>query len=70
MYKYKVSGTITKPGGTPIEWVHFSDKKLTRAECEKRLSVPKVIGICTDERVTITNFQCVKVHVDDAIVKE
>ncbi|WP_230410118.1 DUF1187 family protein [Plesiomonas shigelloides] len=33
--------------------MHFSDKKLTRAECEKRLSVPKVIGICTDERVTI-----------------
>ena len=70
MYKYKISGTINKPGGTPIEWVHFSKIPLTRVECEKRLSIPKVIGVCSDERVTITNFQCVQVHANDAIVKE
>lgn len=70
MYIYKISGTITKPGGTPIEWVHYSKTKLTRAECEAWLSVPKVIGICSGERVTITNFQCVQVHMNDAIVKK
>nr|WP_255698601.1 DUF1187 family protein [Plesiomonas sp. PI-19] len=58
MPRYKITGTINKPGGTPIEWVHFSKTKLTRAECERKLSTPKVIGVCTDERVTISNFKC------------
>ncbi|MCE5165577.1 DUF1187 family protein [Plesiomonas sp. PI-19] len=38
--------------------MRFSKTKLTRDECERRLSVPKVIGVCTDERVTISEFKC------------
>lgn len=70
MYKYKISGTITKAGGSPIEWIHFSNIKLTRAECEKRLSIPRVIGVCSDEQVVITNFQCVLININDSILNK
>lgn len=69
MYQYKITATITKAGGTPIEWMHYSKTKLTCEQCEKRLSVAMVIGRSAAERVQVSNFRCVQVHANDVIVK-
>lgn len=69
MYQYKITATITKAGGTQIDWTHYSKTKLTRQQCEQRLSVSMVKGHSKAEPVKVSNFQCVQAHVNDAIVK-
>ena len=69
MYQYKITATITKAGGSPIEWTSYSKTKLTQEQCEKQLSVAMVIGHSAAERVKVSDFQCVQMHTNDAIVK-
>lgn len=58
MYKYKITGTLLKQGGTPTSWIHLSKTKLTKAQCEKMLSQDKIIGLSSEQIVTIINFRC------------
>lgn len=68
LYPYKITATLTKAGGTPIAWTHFSKTKLTRQQCEKLLSTAMVIGLSAEVCVTVTDFQCVQVCADNVIV--
>lgn len=38
---YKITATIEKEGGTPVNWTRYSKSKLTKSECEKMLSEKK-----------------------------
>ncbi|MFZ4218681.1 DUF1187 family protein [Enterobacter ludwigii] len=58
MTKYKITATVNKPGNSPIEWIRYSPEKLTRAQCEKMLSIKKEAGKSTEEKVTLENFSC------------
>lgn len=69
MYQYKITATITKAGGSPIEWTYYSKTILTQEQCEKQLSVAKAAGITEGCTVIMSNFQCVQMHTNDAIVK-
>lgn len=70
LYRYKITVTIPKAGGTPIEWTHYSKTKLTPQQCENRLFVAMVKECSKAELVKLSNFRCVQVHANDVIVKE
>ncbi|WP_330983654.1 MULTISPECIES: DUF1187 family protein [Enterobacterales] len=60
MTKFKVTATVIKPGNTPTNWTRFTEKKLTKTECEKMLSVNKEVGVGIEAKVNLENFSCVK----------
>ena len=60
MTKYKITATVIKPGNTPANWTRFTEKKMTKDECEKFLSVRKEAGVSHEEKVTLKNFKCVR----------
>ncbi|MEB7742600.1 DUF1187 family protein [Escherichia coli] len=33
--RYKITVTIIRPGGLPVQWTRYSDSKMTVTECEK-----------------------------------
>lgn len=57
---YKITATVNKAGNAPALWTRFSDKKLSKAECEKMLSGETEAGKSREERVTLHDFRCVK----------
>jgi antisense regulator of RalR protein len=56
---YKITATILKPGGLPVEWTCMSKDKLTSTQCEKKFSQVKEAGKTAEERVLVKNFKCV-----------
>lgn len=55
---YRITATIQKPGGGPVEWMRMSKDKLTREECTRILSRGKEAGRTAEEKVKVTNFKC------------
>ena len=55
---YKITATILKPGGLPVEWMRMSKEKLTSSQCEKMLSRSKEVGKAAEEQVRVKNFKC------------
>ncbi|EHN6806695.1 DUF1187 family protein [Salmonella enterica] len=35
---YKITATIVRAGGLPVDWIRYSSKKLSKDEYEKMLS--------------------------------
>lgn len=60
MTTYKITATVIKPGNAPANWTRFTDKKMTKPECEKMLSVSKEAGVCNEVKVTLKYFKCVR----------
>ena len=56
---YKITATILKPGGLPVEWTCMSKERLTSTQCEKKFSQVKEVGKTADERVLVKDFKCV-----------
>ena len=56
---YKITATIIKPGGLPVDWTCNSKEKLTSEQCEKKFSQTKEAGRTAEERVRVKNFKCV-----------
>jgi antisense regulator of RalR protein len=56
---YKITATILKPGGLPVEWTCMSKERLTSTQCEKKFSQVKEAGKTAEERVLVKNFKCV-----------
>ena len=56
---YKITATILKPGGLPVEWTCVSKERLTSTQCEKKFSQVKEDGKTAEERVLVKNFKCV-----------
>ena len=48
-----------KPGNPPVLWTRYSGNKMTRAECEKMLSIPKEPGRSFGDKVKVQDFRCV-----------
>lgn len=61
MYKYRTTATITKPGGGPVIWTHYSNEVITADECKKKFSKEKEAGKCFSVEVKISDFQCKKI---------
>lgn len=57
---YQITATITKPGGSPVNWMRMSKEKMTREQCEKMLRRAKEVGKSFGDKVTVDNFRCVK----------
>ena len=57
---FKITATVKKAGNAPTAWTRFADKKMTKTECEKMLSVCKEVGVANEAKVTLENFSCVK----------
>ncbi|CRB28876.1 TPA_asm: DUF1187 family protein [Salmonella enterica subsp. enterica serovar Typhi str. CT18] len=57
--RYKITATIIKPGNPPVFWTRYSGNKMTRAECEKMLSIPKEPGRSFGDKVKVQDFRCV-----------
>ncbi|EBA4600815.1 hypothetical protein DPU05_14590 [Salmonella enterica subsp. enterica serovar Teddington] len=57
---YKITAIVNKAGNTPAVWTRFTDKKLTKTECEKMLSGKTEAGKSRFEKVTLNDFKCVK----------
>lgn len=60
MTTYKITATVIKHGNTPTNWTRFTETKMTKAECEKFLSVNKEAGVSHEAKVMLKNFKCVK----------
>ncbi|WP_419555290.1 DUF1187 family protein [Salmonella enterica] len=60
--KYKITATIHKVGNPPVEWLYYSDSKLTLKQCEMRFYKPKETGRSFGEQVRLENFTCVEVE--------
>ncbi|ENI8089360.1 DUF1187 family protein [Salmonella enterica] len=57
-YKYKITATIHKAGNPPVQWVYFSDVKMTQKQCEIRFYKPKIPGRNSGESVCLGDFTC------------
>lgn len=60
--KYKISATVIRPGGLPVEWVRFSKVKMTKAQCEKLLSKPKEAGKSFGDKIRLDSFSCARIE--------
>lgn len=60
---YKITAVIHKPGGTPTIWTRFSEKELSKSECEKMLSSRKAVGKSHEEVVSLDDFICTKADI-------
>lgn len=58
---YKITATLVKPGGLPVSWTWYSEKKLTQQECEKMWVKAKEPGKSFGEGLVMTDFACVRV---------
>ncbi|EFC0622924.1 DUF1187 family protein [Escherichia coli] len=56
--RYKITATIIRPGNLPVKWTRYSDRQMTRIECEKMLSVPKEAGRSSGETARVEDFTC------------
>lgn len=57
---YKITATIHREGNMPATWTHFSKTKLTKEECEKKLSIVKEAGVSFEAKVKLVGFKCIK----------
>lgn len=64
---YKITATVTRPGGLPVEWTRFSKEKMTHLQCEKLLAKPKVAGQTYEDKVHVENLKCVKIDMRQLI---
>ncbi|WP_201490511.1 DUF1187 family protein [Escherichia coli] len=60
--RYRITATIIKPGNLPVLWAHYSDYRMTRAECEKMFSIPKEPSGSFGDKVRVEDFLCVAVE--------
>ncbi|HBR2043257.1 TPA: DUF1187 family protein [Klebsiella pneumoniae] len=60
-YRYKITATIVKPGNPPVNWVRYSENKMTRKECEKIFIIPKKTRSSFAYKVKVSDFQCVMI---------
>ncbi|MRT11065.1 DUF1187 family protein [Enterobacteriaceae bacterium RIT711] len=58
---YKITATILKSGGLPVQWTHISKERMTSGQCEKKFSQSKEVGKTAGERVVVKNFKCVSI---------
>ncbi|EFK1743236.1 hypothetical protein AW119_27820 [Escherichia coli] len=56
--RYKITATIIRPGGLPVQWIRYSDRKMTVTECEKMFSPPKEPGRSFGDRARVKDFCC------------
>ncbi len=57
--RYKITATIRKTGGLSVhQWTRYSDRELTRQECEKMLAVPNEPGRSAGDEICLENFGC------------
>ncbi|GAB1639544.1 DUF1187 family protein [Escherichia coli] len=56
--RYKITATIIRSGNLPVKWTHYSDSRMTRTECEKMFSIPKVPGRSSGEIARVEDFSC------------
>lgn len=55
---YEISATIIKPGNPPVLWIKYSEKRMTKTQCEAFFSTKKEAGRTLECRVRLTNYQC------------
>ncbi|EFN8469011.1 DUF1187 family protein [Escherichia coli] len=58
--RYKITATIIRPGGLPVQWTRYSGNRMTHAECEKMFFIPKEPGRSCGVSVRVENFRCEK----------
>lgn len=58
---YKITATVIRPGGLPVEWVRFSESEMTKEQCEKLLFKPREAGKSFGEQAMLENFSCARV---------
>ncbi|EPH4535681.1 DUF1187 family protein [Escherichia coli] len=56
--RYRITATIIKPGNLPVFWTRYSDRRMTRTECEKMFSIPKEPGRSFGDKVKVQDFRC------------
>ncbi|WP_237388403.1 DUF1187 family protein [Xenorhabdus sp. Sc-CR9] len=62
--KYIISATITKAGGLPVNWMRYSDKKLSKTECLKLVGGKRRgfnSNLEEEVKVELSNFECRRV---------
>ncbi len=59
---YRITATIIKPGNHPVLQTRYSDRRMTRTECEKMFSIPKEPGRSFGDKVQVEDFICVTVE--------
>lgn len=57
---FKITATILKPGGKPVEWTRFSKQEMTLEQCKKIFLPKKEAGKPYDGKILIKNFSCSK----------
>ncbi|EMY3876198.1 DUF1187 family protein [Salmonella enterica] len=63
---YKVTAVIEKPGGAPVHWVRYVERRATEAECLKLLGCPcprrvnkaGAFGRTYHQPITLSHFKC------------
>ncbi|MBS9442469.1 DUF1187 family protein [Photorhabdus heterorhabditis] len=63
--KYIISATITKAGGLPVNWMRYSDKRLSKTECLKMIGGKRRVfnNVLEEEvRVELSHFSCKRVN--------
>ncbi|CAD5757444.1 Rac prophage; predicted protein [Escherichia coli] len=59
--RYRITATIIKPDNLPVLWTRYSDRRMTRTECEKMFSISKEPGRSFGDKVQVDDFLCVAV---------
>ena len=57
---YKITATVNKAGNAPALWTRFSEKKLSKTECEKMLSGKTEAGKSAKQSVVELEHRCAK----------
>jgi antisense regulator of RalR protein len=55
---YKITAIVYKIGNPPVNWTHYSKKRLTQEQCVKRLSDLNENGRPAKYNIRITDFHC------------
>lgn len=59
---YVITATIRRAGGLPVEWLRFSQQRMSKADCEKMLSKTYRSGrMQKTDQVSLDNFACTKI---------
>ncbi|MEB7742712.1 DUF1187 family protein [Escherichia coli] len=57
--RYKITVTIIRPGGLPVQWTRYSDSKMTVTECGKcSLPPKKEPGRSSGDKARVKDFCC------------
>jgi len=55
---YEISAKIIKPGNPPVLWIKYSEKKMTKTQCELFFSTKMKPGRALECRVKLIEFRC------------